>query len=128
MGLGKSVFFSKKFFRVEEIPRLLKGAVAGIIPNRKDRATEYMLPVKLLEYVYTGIPVIAPRLKTIQYYFDEKSIAYYDPGNVLQLSHQMSVLWKNFSCGLEISLNAQERMASLNWQSMKGSLFEVVDN
>jgi glycosyltransferase involved in cell wall biosynthesis len=41
-----------------------------------------MLPVKLLEYVSLGIPTVAPRLDTIQRYFTEEMVAYYEPGNV----------------------------------------------
>jgi glycosyltransferase involved in cell wall biosynthesis len=122
-----AVTFSRKFFRVEEIPRLVQGATAGIIPNRKDSATEYMLPVKLLEYVYLGIPVVAPRLHTIQYYFDEQSVAFYDAGDAGQLAELMTSLWNDPSRRLAMATRAQERISSLSWESMKDSLFEVVD-
>ena len=51
-----------------------------------------MLPVKLLEYVHMGIPVIAPRLKTIQYYFSEDQVMYYEPGDVDGLADCMRQL------------------------------------
>jgi len=63
MSLGDRIFYSKKAFRVDQIPNIVKGATLGIVPNRKDLATEYMLPVKLLDFLYLGVPVIAPRLK-----------------------------------------------------------------
>ena len=72
-GLADRIAFSRKMFRVEDISAMIQGASVGIICNRRDLATEYMLPVKLLEYVQLGIPAIAPRLMTIQYYFRGKS-------------------------------------------------------
>ena len=69
-GVADKIAFSRKMFRVEDISAMIQGASVGIICNRRDLATEYMLPVKLLEYVQLGIPAIAPRLMTIEYYFD----------------------------------------------------------
>ena len=85
-GMGDRIYFSKKLFRVESIAEMIQGASLGLIPNRRDVATDYMLPVKLLEYVHLGIPVIAPRLKAIQYYFSEDQVAYYEPGDVDELA------------------------------------------
>ena len=45
-----------------------------------------MLPVKLLEYVALDIPVVVPRLKTIEHYFADDMVAYYDPENVQSLA------------------------------------------
>ncbi|WP_390492043.1 hypothetical protein, partial [Staphylococcus pseudintermedius] len=51
----------------------------GIIPNRKDSATDLMLPVKMLEYVAMGISVVAPRLKAIEHYFSDDMVSYFQP-------------------------------------------------
>jgi glycosyltransferase involved in cell wall biosynthesis len=113
---------------VEEIPRLVNGSTIGIIPNRKDQATEYMLPVKLLEYVYMGIPVAAPRLKTISHYFSEGSIAFYEPGNVDNLKNVMLMLSQNPEYCFQMAGKAQDCIRELSWQKIKESLFKVVDN
>ena len=128
LNIKDSVFISRKFFRVEEIPRLVNGSTIGIIPNRKDQATEYMLPVKLLEYVYMGIPVAAPRLKTISHYFSEGSIAFYEPGNVDNLKNVMLMLSQNPEYCFQMAGKAQDCIRELSWQKIKESLFKVVDN
>ena len=62
--LEEKVHFSRTFFPVEQIPEMVCGMDLGIIGNRRNLACDkYMLPVKLLEYVYLGIPVVAPRLE-----------------------------------------------------------------
>ena len=92
------IHFSNKMFRVESIAHMIQGAAVGIVPNRRDSATEFMLPVKLLEYVFLGIPVIAPRLRTIQYYFREDQVTYYEPGmsmnSLLVFAGSTSILGK----------------------------------
>jgi glycosyltransferase involved in cell wall biosynthesis len=51
-----------------------------------------MLPVKLLEYVSMDIPVVAPRLRTIEYYFTDEMVSYFEPENVDSLAHAISSL------------------------------------
>ncbi len=128
LKISGSVYFSKEFFRVEEIPQLVNESTIGIIPNWQDQATEYMLPVKLLEYVYLGVPVAAPRLKTISYYFTEESIAFYEPGNVKQLADVLIMLSNDPDRCFHMAQHAQDCIRELSWLTIKGSLFKIVDN
>jgi glycosyltransferase involved in cell wall biosynthesis len=58
----------------------------GVIGNRRSAAGALMLPVKLLEYISLGIPVVAPRLEAIQHYFSEEMVTYYEPEDVDSLT------------------------------------------
>jgi len=96
LGLGEKVHFSRKFFPVEQIPEFVSGMDLGIIGNRRNLACDrYMLPVKLLEYVYLGVPVIAPRLAVIARYFDDTMVRYYEPENVEQMADSVVELFHN---------------------------------
>ena len=127
-GVEDRIYFSKKLFRVESIAEMIQSASVGLIPNRRDLATEYMLPVKLLEYVHFGIPVIAPRLKTIQYYFAEDQVAYYEPGNVNDLAATICRLYANPQKRAELALKAAEFANVLSWETLKEKLFQVIDD
>lgn len=85
MKLEGHVFF-EGFCPVESLVSVLSGMDVGVIPNRKSIASDLMLPVKMLEYVALNIPVVAPRLKTIERYFTEEMARYYEPGNVDDLA------------------------------------------
>jgi glycosyltransferase involved in cell wall biosynthesis len=128
LGLEKNVYFSKKFFRLEEVLSFIRGATFGIIPNRKDSATEYMLPVKMLEYLYVGIPVIVPKLLTINYYFDENSMAFYTPGDYHQLAQVIIRLYLNKTERRKLIENSQKFLDRFSWDLMKQELFKVIDN
>src|SRR5579871_948279 len=44
---------------IEQLPAMLTQADAGLVPNRPSAATHLMLPVKMMEYAASGIPIIA---------------------------------------------------------------------
>ena len=54
-----------------------------------------MLPVKLMEYLSVGLPVITPRLKVIEKYFDESMVLFYEPDNLTELSEKIVYLFEN---------------------------------
>jgi len=85
LGLERHINFSRRFYPLDDLPNLLRGMDIGIISNRKNSATDLMLPVKMLEYIALGIPVVAPRLRAIEYYFSEDMVGYYDPENVTSM-------------------------------------------
>ena len=94
LGLEGKVHFSRTFFPVEQIPKMVSGMDLGIIGNRRNLACDrYMLPVKLLECVYLGVPVVAPRLAVIARYFDETMLRYYEPENVEQMAEAIVELF-----------------------------------
>ncbi len=96
LGLQEKVHFNRKFFPVEDIPEMVGGMDLGVIGNRRNLACDkYMLPVKLLEYVYLGIPVIAPRLDVIMRYFDDSMVRYYQPENVDQMAEAIVALYQD---------------------------------
>jgi glycosyltransferase involved in cell wall biosynthesis len=94
LGLETKIHFSRTFFPVEQIPEMVCGMDLGIIGNRRNLACDrYMLPVKLLEYVYLGVPVIAPRLQVIARYFDDTMVRYYEPEHVEQMADSIVELF-----------------------------------
>ena len=86
LNVGDRVQFSPAGYPLEALPDRLRTMDLGVIGNRSNAAGDLMLPVKLLEYVSLGIPVVAPRLRTIQRYFSEDMITYYEPEDVESLA------------------------------------------
>jgi len=126
-GMGDRIHFSRKMFRVESIAEMIQGASVGLIPNRRDVATDYMLPVKLLEYVHLGIPVIAPRLLAIQYYFSEDQVAYYEPGDVEELAECIRRLYANPGERKELVRKSAAFAKKFHWDGLKEELYKVID-
>lgn len=127
-GVADRIYFSRKLFSVSSIAEMIQGATVGVIPNRRDPSTDYMLPVKMLEYVHLGIPVITPRLLAIQHYFREDQVAYYEPGNVDQLAAAITRLYANPAQRAELASHCADFARDFNWDVFKLDLFRVVDD
>jgi glycosyltransferase involved in cell wall biosynthesis len=80
LGIQERVHFYGKI-PLPDLPGKLNAMDLGVVSNRRSEAAELMLPVKMMEYIALGIPVVAPRLACIQYYFSEEMVSYYDPGD-----------------------------------------------
>ena len=93
-GLGAEdlVRFRPAGYPLSELPDHLRAMDLGIVGNRRNDACELMLPVKLVEYVWLGIPVIAPRLRTIEHYFSDDMVTYYEPEDVGSLADAIARL------------------------------------
>jgi glycosyltransferase involved in cell wall biosynthesis len=86
LGLGQIVHFSDDVVPLDELIALVRKMDLVVVPNRRSAATELMLPVKMLEGMALGLPVVAPRLKTIERYFDAADVFYFEPDDVRSLS------------------------------------------
>lgn len=86
LGVGDRVLFNPQGFALHELPQHLQSMDMGVVGNRRSVAGELMLPVKLLEYVSLGIPAIVPRLRTIQHYFADDMVRYFEPESVESLA------------------------------------------
>ena len=95
LGAADIVHLVKGGVPLEELPARLAEMDLGLIGNRRDIATELMLPVKMLEYIALGIPVVAPRLKAIEYYFNDKMLSFYEPENVESMADAIYKLYKD---------------------------------
>lgn len=109
LDISGHVSYSTDLVPVNKIPDLLKNMHVGIIPNRKNVATQFMLPVKMLEYISLKIPVVAPKLDTIRYYFNENAISFYEPEDVqdlaaaiLKLAHDETLRKRNIDTASKI--------------------------
>ena len=127
LGVGDCVHFSRKMFPVHDLPELLKDMDVGIVPNRPTRATELMLPVKLLEYVVLGIPIVAARLKTIQHYFTDEMVSYFEPGDVDSLAKAILALYKGREKREKQALRAREFFDTYGWEKHQMDLLRLYE-
>ncbi len=126
-GLGRVVDFRRGFVPVDQVPGLLRDADVGVVPYRLDPATDYMVPVKVFEYVHLGMPVAASRLRALRYYFGDDAIAYFTPGAADELASQLRLLALDAPRRMRLAQAAQEALRQLGWDQMKEALFQAFD-
>lgn len=113
---------------VHELPRLLAEADVGLVPNRASNATHLMLPVKLLDYTALGIPTIAARLRTIEHYFDERAVKFFEPGDVLALSAAIEELHRDQARCAELARNARRAAERIGWPAQRLEYYRAIDS
>jgi glycosyltransferase involved in cell wall biosynthesis len=80
---------------VQTIVIALASIDIGIIPNKPSAHWNVCLPTRIFEYLSMGKPVIVPRIKGIQDYFDEQAIHFYESGNAQSLAETLLAVYRD---------------------------------
>lgn len=111
---------------VEEIPAQLEAADLGVVPTLRDDFTELLLPVKLLEYVHMGLPVVASRLPVIERYFGD-DVLLAEPGDAASFAAAIEGVWRAPENALARSQAASGRLAEIEWRRQREGYLDLVD-
>jgi glycosyltransferase involved in cell wall biosynthesis len=87
-----------------------------------------MLPVKLLEYVALGIPVVAPRLKCIRHYFTESMVSFFEPEDVDSMAASILALYRDPDRRQAQARQAKTFLDRFGWDRHKHDLIRMYDN
>jgi len=127
LNLHDRVIF-KDMIPIEELPKVLRTADVGLVPNRESSATHLMLPVKLLEFAMMGIPAIAPRLKTVEYYFGDGSVRFFKPGDISDLAEAIEELYRSPELRRSYAENARKVVDRISWPNQRVEFYRAIDS
>lgn len=91
--LGVSAYLDfVPFIPADEVPMEIARSDVGIYTALPDPHMSIAMPIKVLEYVTMGIPVVASRLPILEAFFDETTMLFFSPGDVDEFaSHVLSL-------------------------------------
>lgn len=92
LNLDDIVDFENKVYFYKKLPDLLKSYHLGLATYKISQATDYMLPVKLLEYISLGLPTITIPNKAITHYFNDQVCFFYEPNFSESLTNLLNKL------------------------------------
>lgn len=115
------------FVQPKEVSQWLSRCDIGVLPTRRDVFLDYSFSNKLSEYIIKGKGVIVSRLKTIQYYFTSKALAYFEPNNPDDLAAQMLRLYQDREISVSLALQAKREYEPICWEVMKERYLKSMD-
>jgi len=112
---------------LQDVSSVVEHMDLGVISNRYNIASELMLPVKMLEYVSLGIPVVVPRLKTIEYYFSDDMVFFFEPDNPDSLFQAIQHAYQNKMTRKEKAARAKKFLDQYGWETHKLDFIGMYD-
>ena len=125
-GLDKNVDLVTKAIPTEELPAFLLQADVGIVPYRNDVFTDGIVPTKLLEYMYLGLPSIVSRTTAMENLFDGDSVWFFEPEDVDELESILLNILENPHQILEYRERLSRYQAIYRWEEFARHYGEIV--
>jgi glycosyltransferase involved in cell wall biosynthesis len=122
LGMQDRTIINRNGYALDELPQQLSAMHLGLVGNRRSVASELMLPVKLMEYASLGIPVVAPRIRTIEHYFSDDMVAYYEPEDVTSFADSIVRLCLSPDGRRRQAENAREFLKVYGWERQGAQL------
>lgn len=127
LDLSDAVSLPGAVLPITEMPALLERAHIGVVPSKREPATDGVLPTKLLEYAASGIPVITFRNPVVERYFPEDSVTFVDPASPKNLLSAMRELALDPDRARRQAERASAVVAKYSWEQEKLRYFDVID-
>jgi glycosyltransferase involved in cell wall biosynthesis len=126
LKLENMVEFDNRTYPVHAIPERIENCNVGLVPLEISSVTDHALPLKLLEYMSLGLPVISVRNKAIGYYFSEEDCMFFSWNDPKSLTAILDRVAEN----PEILVRYRERSVALrgrfSWSGEKGRYIELL--
>jgi glycosyltransferase involved in cell wall biosynthesis len=112
---------------LRDIPAKLARAHIGVVPTLRDGFTELLLPVKLLEYIHMGLPVVCSRLPVIERYFSDEELHFYEPGSAADLAEALLHVCNHPRDAALRTGRAATKLSALSWSKQRQRYLSFLD-
>jgi glycosyltransferase involved in cell wall biosynthesis len=126
LGLEERVNFLG-WVTLEEMIRELRRADVGIVAQKSSPYSNLVHTNKMYEYIALGKPVLASRLKSVEAYFGEEALCYFEPGNPESLAQGIMELYRNPAKRETLANNAQRLYEQYKWSRQKEVYLSVYE-
>jgi len=114
--------------RNSEIPYYLKSANLLVLPNsgKEDISRKYTSPMKLFEYMASGIPIVTSNLPSIREIVDESMVYFFEPDNAEDLSKTIKRALLETEGSIEMTNNAYNLISNYSWENRAKNILEFI--
>ena len=125
LGLADRVVFTGVLPWSETLAEVGRARL-GLVPVLADGYGELLLPTKLLEYAWLGVPAVCSRLPAMEAYFPPDAVSYATPGDPEDLARQVERLLARPRLAEEQARRASGIARELAWERVRDSYLEAL--
>lgn len=107
------------FVPFQQVPRLIATADICVATLKSDLYTDLMLPNKLFEWAAARKPIVAARLKAIEEFYGQDSLAYFAPEDEVSLASAILDLYRHPARARQLAENAFRKYYPVRWEQHK---------
>jgi glycogen synthase len=125
-NITKNIIF-KGWINRDKIPQELKNASIGIGPLKLTAVTKNALPIKVLEYMASGLPIIAKRGTLPKDILDDGKNGFFIDNNE-ELEEKLILLLNNLELNKQMSKKSIEMIQKFSWEKIVESIIQIHKN
>jgi glycosyltransferase involved in cell wall biosynthesis len=118
LGLRDAVVFTGRLPWAKTLAEVSRARL-GLVPILADGYGELLLPTKLLECAWLGVPVACSRLPAVEAYFPPGALAYARPGDPADLAAAIDGLLRDPAAAERQAARASEIAQELAWERVR---------
>lgn len=104
---------------LSEVVQKLHASDVGIVAQKSSPYSNLVHTNKMYEYITFGKPVLASRLKSVEAYFSEDALYYFEPGDAESLAQGILDLYQHPDKRQALVENAQKLYDQYKWEKQK---------
>jgi glycosyltransferase involved in cell wall biosynthesis len=107
------------FVSLEQMKQELYAADVGIVAQKSSPYSNLVHTGKMYEFISIGKPVLASRLKSVESYFGQGALYFFEAGDGQSLAEGILALYRNPDLRLSLASNALKLYEQYNWENQK---------
>ncbi len=113
----------------KEIPIWQKSADCLVIPNtaKEDISKYYTSPMKLFEYMASGVPIIASQIPSIEEIVSDNEVKFFEPDNVESLINAIDNILQDQDSAKKLAKNARVKVNDYTWRIRAQKIIKFIN-
>jgi glycosyltransferase involved in cell wall biosynthesis len=126
LGLN-NVFFEGHIPKTQIPARLLRASVV-LLPNNPGsiESEKYTSPIKMFEYMASGVPLVASDLPSLREVLDESMCTFFKAGDSEDLARALKLVLAEYPGAQAKAVNAKRAVRQYSWDSRAGRILDFI--